>query len=144
MLLYTWSLPWAIQESSISRFQLSTFRAVSAVLEEIHLDSWQSLVPRHGQVKLMAEHTKHTANLPLDKEKAPSLTLVAVSSVFSTGITLRQVNVVYISSGRISITMYIHTYVLWVMVVYTYIRTLGYGGIFCHQNFDSLQYGPST
>ena len=68
--------------------------------------------------KLMVEHTKHTANLPLDSEKAPNLTLVAVISVFSTGITLRQVNVVYISSGRISITIYVtvyvHTYVgLW-------------------------------
>ena len=69
--------------------------------------------------KLMVEHTKHTANLPLDSEKAPNLTLVAVISVFSTGITLRQVNVVYISSGRISIT-----YVLGIMVVSFVIKTL--------------------
>ena len=72
--------------------------------------------------KLMVEHTKHTANLPLDREKAPNLTLVAVISVFSTGITLRQVNMVYISSGRISIT--VCTYVLGIMVVSFVIKTL--------------------
>ena len=44
----------------------------------------------------MVAHTKHTtAHLPLDRENAPSWTLVAVSSVISTAITLRQVNMVH-------------------------------------------------
>ena len=82
----------------------------------------------------MVAHTKHTAaDLPLDREKAPSWTLVAVSSVFSTGITLRQVKLVHI-----------HLLLVEYQRLCTYIRTWGYGGIFCHQSFGSVQYGPST
>ena len=82
----------------------------------------------------MVAHTKHTAaNLPLDREKAPSLTLVAVNSVFSTGITLRQVKLVHI-----------HLLLVEYQRLCTYTRTWGYGGIFCHQSFGLVQYGPST